>query len=544
MPKLLFPAPSGGAAFSRRSLIRGSAAMGAALAAGRPLVAAAQGTVAAPAIVTSDKMRPQLPSGVQAGDVLGDRAMLWARADRPARMSVRWSTVESMKNARELPFLNVLADTDFAGKLDVDGLPAGQTIFYEVVFTDFADLKTSSEPVKGSFKTPPAGRRDIKFVWSGDMVGQGWGINPDAGGIKIYKTMLEAEPDFFIHSGDTIYADGPLSAEVKLPDGTIWKNVVTEAKSKAAESLAEYRGAHAYNLLDENVRAFNARTASFIQWDDHEVTNNWFWEKRLDTNKLYKNETRVSVLAPQAMNAFFDYYPVRRHPLDPQRIYQNFGYGPSLEVMRIDMRPYRGRNDTDGLQTEMSPETRCLGEAQIRWLKQRLLASNATWKVIACDMPIGLCVWNDAANKKGIEAWANGDNGAPKGRELELADILRFIRDNDIKNTVWLTADVHYTAAHYYDPNKAAFQDFLPFWEFVTGPLNAGTFGPNELDNTFGPQVVFVKAPPEGQQNLSPAAGMQFFGEVTIDGGSEVMTVRLKDMKGATLFTKELEPSV
>ena len=67
---------------------------------------------------------------------------------------------------------------------------------------------------------------------------------------------------------------------------------------------------------------------------------------------------------------------------------------------------------------------------------------------------------------------------------------------------VWLTADVHYCAAHYYNPAKAAFRDFDPFWEFVAGPLNAGTFGPNVLDGTFGPQVVFSKAPPAGQSNL------------------------------------------
>ena len=47
---------------------------------------------------------------------------------------------------------------------------------------------------------------------------------------------------------------------------------------------------------------------------------------------------------------------------------------------------------------------------------------------------------------------------------------LRFIRDNGIENVVWLTADVHYTAAHYYDPNQAQFQEFAPFWEFVSGP--------------------------------------------------------------------------
>ena len=81
-----------------------------------------------------------------------------------------------------------------------------------------------------------------------------------------------------------------------------------------------------------------------------------------------------------------------------------------------------------------------------------------------------------------------------------------------IRNTVWVTADVHYAAAHCYDPGKAQFQDFDPFWEFVGGPLHAGGFGPNALDNTFGPQVVFVKAPPPGQFNLPPVDGTQFFG--------------------------------
>ena len=55
---------------------------------------------------------------------------------------------------------------------------------------------------------------------------------------------------------------------------------------------------------------------------------------------------------------------------------------------------------------------------------------------------------------------------------------------------------MHYTAAHYYNPDKAQFQDFEPFWEFVSGPLHAGTFGPNDLDNTFGPEVKFIKTTP------------------------------------------------
>jgi alkaline phosphatase D len=111
-----------------------------------------------------------------------------------------------------------------------------------------------------------------------------------------------------------------------------------------------------------------------------------------------------------------------------------------------------------------------------------------------------------------------------------------------VKNVVWLTADVHYTAAHYYNPDKAAFQDFEPFWEFVSGPIHAGTFGPNKLEATFGPELKFVKAPPEGQANLAPSAGMQFFGHVQIAAATRVMTVTLRDSADSALWSIDLEP--
>jgi len=515
-------------ALSRRQLIKaGAAASGLALAGGMPRLSfPAEGRIVA-------------PYGAQVGDIAGDRAVIWSKADRPGRMRLRWATTESMRDARAAPVVNALADTDFTAKLDLEGLPPGQRVFYEIGFLDLGDLKTVSEPVRGSFLTPPAGRRDIRFVFSGDTAGQGWGINPDFGGMRLYEAMRRVEPDFFIHSGDTIYADGPIEPEKETPDGGVWKNVTTEAKAKVAETLAEFRGQYAYNLMDENVRRFNAEVPMLVQWDDHEVTNNWYWEMRKDGDDRYE-EGSAAVLAARGMRAFMDYMPVRRHPLDPDRLYQRFAYGPSLEVFRIDLRSYRGPN-SDEQPTELSPEFRILGAEQLRWLKQALLASDATWKVIASDMPIGLIVYDDFRAQSGAEAIALRD-GPPAGRELEIAELLTFIRDNRIRNVVWLTADVHYTAAHRYDPARARYKAFAPFWEFVSGPINAGTFGPNPLDDTFGPEVVFQKAPPEGEANLPPSSGFQFFGQIDIDGASEVMTVALKDIDGETLFTQELEP--
>src|SRR3712207_7302682 len=67
-------------------------------------------------------------------------------------------------------------------------------------------------------------------------------------------------------------------------------------------------------------------------------------------------------------------------------------------------------------------------------------------------------------------------------------------------------------------PRSTLFPYTTLFRSFMSGPLHAGTFGPNPTDDTFGIRVAFQKAPPEGQLNLPPTAGMQFFGEGRIEG--------------------------
>jgi alkaline phosphatase D len=482
--------------------------------------------------------RPLATHGLQSGDIGADQGVIWARADRPARAVFEVATNEGFRDARTLPYADVLPENDYVAKLLAEDLPAGQDIFYRVTFSDLTDVNAVSEPVSGRFRTAPADLRDVSFTWSGDTVGQGWGIDESRGGMKAYATMLKHQPDFFIHCGDTVYADGPLKAEVDLPDGTKWKNLMTDEKAKVAETLAEFRGQYKYNLMDQHVLAFNAQVPMLAQWDDHEVTNNWSDSKVLGDAYTEKN---VRLLAARAARAFHEFMPIAPLASEQARVYRKVSYGPLLDVFFIDMRRYRGPNG-DNVETAAGANTVFLGRDQLEWLKRELLASRATWKVISADMPLGLLVWNDFKNKKGFEGIANNEPGAPKGREMEFAGLLSFIKSANIRNTVWLTADVHYTAAHYYDPDKAAFQDFDPFWEFVSGPIHAGTFGPNELDKTFGPEVKYVKAPDPGQENLSPAAGLQFFGHVKIAGASGVMTVTLRDAADAALWSVDLTP--
>ncbi|MEQ1621324.1 MAG: alkaline phosphatase D family protein [Methylococcales bacterium] len=109
---------------------------------------------------------------------------------------------------------------------------------------------------------------------------------------------------------------------------------------------------------------------------------------------------------------------------------------------------------------------------------------------MATRVPLGLNI-GDGVDAQGTARWeavANGNNGPAAGRELEIADLLKFIKHQQVNNIVWLTADVYYAAAHYYDPSKAQTKDFAPFWEFIAGPLNAGTFGPQVYSPRFRQQ--------------------------------------------------------
>jgi alkaline phosphatase D len=201
---------------------------------------------------------PQLVQGIQIGDVRADRALIWSRSDRHARLLVDYAVSEHFANPIRVRGPFALETSDYTARVDLTGLPEDSDIFVRVLFQDLSNDRLVSAPVQGSFRTAPVKNRAIRFLWGGDTAGQGWGINPDFGGMKIYEAMRLTRPDFFIHCGDTIYADGPIQETVTAEDGRVWRNLVTPEVSKVAETLAEFRGRYKYNLLDENVRRFNA----------------------------------------------------------------------------------------------------------------------------------------------------------------------------------------------------------------------------------------------------------------------------------------------
>ncbi|HEY0481728.1 MAG TPA: alkaline phosphatase D family protein [Kofleriaceae bacterium] len=465
---------------------------------------------------------PRITHGIQSGDVQTGRALIWARCSEPARMVVEWDTTTQFARPRRIAGPIVGPATDHAATVALDGLPDAQTVCYRVRFEREA-ARGASAWATGRFATPRADR--VRFVWTGDTAGQGFGRNPEWGGMRGYHAMRETEPAFLLHSGDLIYADNPIVAEQTLADGRVWRNVTSERVARVAEELDDFRARFAYNLEDEHVQALAREVPILAQWDDHETHNNW-WPGQVLDDERYHVERNASVLSARARRAMIEWTPV-----PPGPVHRVVRYGPLLDVIVLDCRSFRTANDANRGDTGAM-----LGAAQARWFVDAVAASRARWKIIACDQPVGLVIGDGPDNVRN-EGFANGD-GPPLGRERELAGILAALRERGVRNLAWLTADVHYAAAHRYDPARATGAVFDPFWEFVAGPIHAGTFGPNALDPTFGPEVAFQWAPAAGQSNLAPWDGLQSFG--TVDVTADALTVALRGIDGRERYRVEL----
>ena len=157
-----------------------------------------------------------------------------------------------------------------------------------------------------------------------------------------------------------------MPAQQALPNGEIWRNIVTEEKSKVATSLDDYRGNYKYNLLDENLRDFNAEVPIFAQWDNHEVMEDW-WPGEAFDRRGYN--TKVRSFSPRA-----DVVPFMsscRYGTARRNRAASTGKFPTVHCsicFLLDMRSYRGPNAHPTTQYLLGPLSPWL--AQLPWLKR------------------------------------------------------------------------------------------------------------------------------------------------------------------------------
>jgi alkaline phosphatase D len=124
---------------------------------------------------------------------------------------------------------------------------------------------------------------------------------------------------------------------------------------------------------------------------------------------------------------------------EPNRFYRHLRLGANAELFVLDTRQYRddqpcGDRFFVPCAESTQPGRTMVGERQKAWLKDRLAASDATWKVLAnqimlmaLDLPLG--------NPINPDQW--------DGYAAERAELMQFVADRDIANVTAITGDIH-----------------------------------------------------------------------------------------------------
>jgi len=531
---------------TRRALMSGALGLSAGVALGRPgwvggllpeLSASPQRHAAA--WLSPEAQRPLALWGVMSGEVSPQRAVVWSKSDRPATFKLSWSLDPDFKVVHRAQEVDALPDYDCTARVTLSGLPAGRRIFYRAHFESLIHPGVRSAPLFGELSTPPADlSTPLRFGWSGDSFGQGYGINPQIGGVLLYDATRREGLDFFVHCGDRIYADQPLKPMKGAGGGRRWYNLLTPEVERVAEELNDFRGYYRYTLMDEPTRRFYQVCPQYFVWDDHEVKNDWSPATPLRSSR-YKTRD-IKLLARRSRRAFYEYSPFPEGWLSAPQMYRQVSYGPGLDLFILDGRSFRGSNAREGQISESASEASAmLGPTQLEWLKRSLSASRALWKLVVCPQPLALMV---GSRDGGYDGFSSGTSGAT-GRELELLSLLRHLYRERVEGVVWLSADVHYAAAHHFHPERSELGEFNPFWEFVAGPINAATLGPKRIDPTFGPRVDFKSVKDSLKRGLSPLDQQQFYGMGELDPITKQLHITLHNLTGEIIYRRALEPT-
>jgi alkaline phosphatase D len=325
-----------------------------------------------------------------AGDVTADGAVVWLRAETATRVGLQYGQDPALSQFLSTDSIPIEADRDNTARFQLERLEP-ETIYYYRAY--IAGRKPG--PIARFVTAPkPDDRAVVQFCFSADS-------RESYKPFVIMDAIRAQHPDFCLHLGDTIYAD----------------------RGGAARTLEEFWAKYRANRDDAASQRCYLETSWYVVWDDHEVEDNY-----LPDNPL----------APIGRKAFLDYWPIRRNPDEPGRIYRSFRWGQALELFILDARQYR--NPKKGTM---------LGEEQKKWLLDGLSSSTALFKFVGTSVVM---------YGGGSDRW----DGYPKERN----EILRFIAAKNLRGVVFLSGDLHYAAISLIPRGKGV-------KEITAGPLAA-----------------------------------------------------------------------
>lgn len=330
----------------------------------------------------SSTLQVNFEHGVASGDPLQDRVILWTRLtpnEASARLQVTWQIAkdQEFKQIIKTDKVTTSASQDFTVKVDATGLIPDQSYFYRFIFGD------KISPV-GQTKTLPTTTTKVSFAVCSCS-------NYPAGYFYVYREMAKQNVDVVIHLGDYIYeygADGYATEDAEKLGRTLPVD-----NNKEIIKLDDYRKRYALYRKDKDLQAAHQRHPFIVIWDDHELANDT-WKDGAENHQ--ENEGSFLDRKLAALQAYFEWMPIR--PVDDQhvKIYRQFDFGNLVQLTMLDTRiiardeqlDYANYLTATGLditkfQADLTNLARTLmGFEQRDWLLGKLQQSTATWNVL------------------------------------------------------------------------------------------------------------------------------------------------------------------
>jgi alkaline phosphatase D len=412
--------------------------------------------------------RPLFTLGVASGDPLPDAVVIWTRlAPGPLEpfggmdarsVKVEWEVAEDETFRRVVRRGTAHARPEYAHTVHVDvrGLRPWRHYFYRFR----ADGQLS--PV-GRTRTAPAPNDEpaVKLaVASCQAYYDGF--------YTAYQDVVSREHDAVLFLGDYIYEVGV------GPTAGIRNQPVPVDFAGEIFTLDEYRARYALHKSDPDLQAAHAAAPWIVTLDDHEVEGNW--ADYVSEDGLPHDEFLVR--RANGFRAYWEHMPLRldQHPEGPSvRLHRHLRYGRTADLSILDTRQFRDDQTSTGGwlppdEVSTDPARTITGDAQERWLLDTLGKSTSRWNVVAQQVAMA-----QLDRKAGPELELPMDtwNGYAASRDR----VLSGVRDQDVRNFVVLTGDLHRSVAsdlrvNFADPSTPAIGT-----EFVTTSISSGKDG-------------------------------------------------------------------
>lgn len=412
----------------------------------------------------------ELAAGPMVGPTAMRAATVWLQGKAAGQARLEYWP-EGRRNERRVAATTSLTPgDDFATHLALAGLEPGTRYEYRVLIDGepASAVHAVSTQKLWQWRTEPP---DFKVLLGSctyvnepayDRPGKPYGGDP-----AIFETMAMAKPDLTLWLGDNLYYR---EADYDSPAGM----------------AARWRHDRAIPQLQTLLATGNHAAI----WDDHDYGPN--------------NANASFVFKDHALALFKRYWANPSHGLpDAPGVFTSFRHGDA-EFFLLDNRWYR---DADYLVDEKKS---MFGEHQLRWLKNALVNSTATFKFIAAGSQM-------LDRSSPFEGWRHFD--------AERQGFIDWLTKQGVNGVFFLSGDRHRTELLRWER-----ADDYPLYDLTCSPLTSGTYDLSKVPADPG----LVDGTRVGEQNYCAL-------DIAGPRDGRVLTVRSFAADGRELWRRELK---